>query len=61
MRIVVRLRDPRGRPDFRFRPCETSWFLSFLAAKNTPRAGAPRPRNKKPGAVSRPGVSAQFW
>jgi hypothetical protein len=21
----------------------------------------PRPRNKKPGAVSRPGVSAQFW
>jgi hypothetical protein len=37
-------------------------FLSFVSMRtNTPRAGASRPRNKKPGAVSRPGVSAQFW
>src|SRR5262249_32411988 len=41
--------------------------LLVLQQKNTPRAGASRPRNKKPGAVSRPGhsgvvlVNTLFW
>jgi hypothetical protein len=41
--------------------------LPVLQQKNTPRAGASRPRNKKPGAVSRPGrpgvvlVNTLFW
>ena len=40
---------------------QTSWFLSFLAAKKyAARGRGLRPRNKKPGAVSRPGVSARF-
>src|SRR5262249_41813907 len=34
--------------------------LLVLQQKNTPRAGAPRPRNRKPAPVSRPGLPAYF-
>jgi len=48
-----------GRPDFRFRPSETAWFVSFSAVKTYALRGRGlRLRNKKPGAVSRPGVPA---
>src|SRR5262249_22717823 len=40
--------------------CDLLYFPVFSAnTRNTPGAGA-RPRNKKPGAASRPGVSRSF-
>jgi hypothetical protein len=45
-----------GRPDFRFHPSETAWLIPFCCPrKYASRGRGLRPRNKKPGAVPRPG------
>jgi hypothetical protein len=52
-----------GPPDFRFHPSQTAWLipsLSVVAPKYAARGRGMRARNKKPGAVSRPGGWRSF-